>query len=440
MPYDDHLLPPRRDPTIGRALFDTNDSIGEINVAIFLVKTKRMPLGTSSLLLLLVIMLSASCGGRAGAAVVRGGAAVVGCVVRASVVVRGSCTGVGGSGGACSRGVVAASVAARGGGGVAVSVAARGGGGVAVGIAAARSGAAVAAGVAAARGGAAVAAGIAAARGGAVVAVGVARGSGGGASGGVGHRAFRGACGGGGARGGGAGAAARHCGVARVGYHVAACDAVGAVGVAVAGPRVGDAALIGHVSVADSDLGSLRSRSIGCAVEVYRLVGATHIVVVVVVRIVVGRGRHPSVAVNVIVVGASEVNWVVRTGVGIVGRNHPHKGRGGVGVMEPQIGGCAVHMARGVVEEPDGAEVDGHHDFLSGIGIVAVNPDFEELRVDSFGPCFVEEHVGLDFVFIAGINHQLVLRVQIVDRTHGLREGEVAQRTCRCCEHQSHKG
>ena len=403
MPCDDHLLPPRRDPTIGRALFDTNDSIGEINVAIFLVKTKRMPLGTSSLLLLLVIMLSASCGGRAGAVVVRGGAAVVGCVVRASVVVRGSCTGVGGSGGACSRGVVAASVAARG------------GGGVAVGIAAARSGAAVAAGVA--------------------------RGSGGGASGGVGHRAFRGACGGSGTRGGGAGAAARHCGVARVGYHVAGGSAVGAsVVVAVVGARVGDAALIGHVSVADSDLGSLRSRSIGCAVEVYRLVGATHIVVVVVVRIVVGRGRHPSVAVNVIVVGASEVNWVVWTGVGIVGRNHPHKGRGGVCVMEAQIGGSAVHMARGVVEEPDGAEVDGHHDFLSGIGIVAVNPDFEELRVDSFGPCFVEQHVGLDFVFIAGINHQLVLRVQIVDRTHGLREGEVAQRTCRCCEHQSHKG
>lgn len=173
--------------------------------------------------------------------------------------------------------------------------------------------------------------------------------------------------------------------------------------------------MIGHSCMAYCNGGALSARSVGGVVVVYWLIGTTHIVAVVVVGVVVRSGGHPTIAVYFVVIGANEVSRTMWASVGVVGRNHPAEGWGRMSVVEPQIGGGTIHTGRCVVEEPYGAEVDGHHDLFSCIGIVAVYPYFEELRVYSFCPCFIEQYVGLDFIFIAGIDHQLVLRVQVVD-------------------------
>ncbi len=182
----------------------------------------------------------------------------------------------------------------------------------------------------------------------------------------------------------------------------------------------GSTAVVAHTCMSYYNVRSLRTRGEGGVVVVYWLVGTAHMVVVVVVRIVVVVRGHPSVEVYIVVVGAMVVCGVMVTGVRMIGRMHPYKGGCGMGVMESEVGCGAVHMAGGIVEEPDGAEVDGHHHLFAGIGVVAVDPDLKELRVYTFGPSFVEYHVGLDLVFIACVDHQLVLRVEVVGGTQCL--------------------
>lgn len=143
-------------------------------------------------------------------------------------------------------------------------------------------------------------------------------------------------------------------------------------------------------------------------------------------------------AVHLVVVGACVAWTVVDASVGVVGRHGPsHRGppQASVGA-EPQVL-CRVVHASGAVE-PDALQVDGHIYLVARVGIVAVDPQLVECRVDAFCPHLVEEHVGLYFVVVAAVNHQLALAVEIVHRAFGLAAREVEHR-CGVGRHQGRK-
>ena len=133
-------------------------------------------------------------------------------------------------------------------------------------------------------------------------------------------------------------------------------------------------------------------------------------------------------AVHLVVVGACVARTVHYARVVVVGRHGPsHRGPPQASVSaEPQVL-CRVVHASGAVE-PDALQVDGHVYLVARVGIVAVDPQLVECRVDAFCPHLVEEHVGLYFVVVAAVNHQLALAVEVVHRAFGLAAREVEHR------------
>ncbi len=91
------------------------------------------------------------------------------------------------------------------------------------------------------------------------------------------------------------------------------------------------------------------------------------------------------------------------------------------------------------VDQVDAFEVDGHINFISSVGIPAVEPDFEERRADLLCPDFVNQAVGGQLVFIAAVNHNLVLIVEHRDCAGSLSVGEienVVSSCAQCCNYQ----
>ena len=115
-------------------------------------------------------------------------------------------------------------------------------------------------------------------------------------------------------------------------------------------------------------------------------------------------------------------------GKGTVGGHDPREGGQWAGVAETQCGGGAVHAGACLVVEPDAGEVDGHVDFVAGVGVEAVEPYFVELVVHAFGPNLVDEHVGLNLVVVAAVDHQFGLGVEVSHGAVGLAVGEIAYR------------
>ena len=165
----------------------------------------------------------------------------------------------------------------------------------------------------------------------------------------------------------------------------------------------------------------------------------THIVWRIVVRIVTGVRMMPTWLVDVIVVGVKESGGVETTLERTIGRHDPSESWKRTGIAEAQGGGSAVHTgSRGVVE-PYASEIQRHIDFVAGVGVETVEPNFVELGVDLFGPHFVDENVGLDFVVIAAVDHKLGLSVEVTDSALGLTEGEIANGVSRNAQSQRDK-
>ena len=147
--------------------------------------------------------------------------------------------------------------------------------------------------------------------------------------------------------------------------------------------------------------------------------------------------RHPSVTVDVIVVRAHISVAVYRPREGVVGWNIPRESRPAHRRMEAQILSGVVHPR--VTVQPHALQVEWHIDFIARIGVVAEDPDLVVRRVHSLLPHLVHQHVRLDLVIVAAINHDLALCVQVTHRPRGLRMREIPDRRGRGRQaHQRH--
>ena len=109
----------------------------------------------------------------------------------------------------------------------------------------------------------------------------------------------------------------------------------------------------------------------------------------------------------------------------VVGWHRPHKGgRGNVGAEAQILSGIVVTSS--CAWQPDAFQVHGHIYLFAGVAVVAEYPHFEELGIHAFCPHLVQYHVGLYFVGVATVYHQLVLCIQIAHRATHLAVGEVA--------------
>ena len=150
----------------------------------------------------------------------------------------------------------------------------------------------------------------------------------------------------------------------------------------------------------------------------------------------VGR-RHPSVTVYVVVVRPFVARAVVYAHIGAIGRYVPDEGRSVDAHRETQVLCCIVHLASAI--EPYRLQIQRQIDLVARVGIVAIHPDFIVGGVDALHPYLVDQHIRRQLVFVAGINHHLVLRVQVAYRPHSLAVREVMHTPCRHAQtHQSH--
>lgn len=116
----------------------------------------------------------------------------------------------------------------------------------------------------------------------------------------------------------------------------------------------------------------------------------------------VGRG-HPTMAVDIVVVGAGIACAMGHAGVGVVRRDVPDDG-GYSGIdAEAQVLGCVVHPSSAV--EPHALQVEGHVDFLSSIGVIAEEPNLIVGGIHALHPDIVDEDIGLNLIVIATIDH-----------------------------------
>lgn len=150
-------------------------------------------------------------------------------------------------------------------------------------------------------------------------------------------------------------------------------------------------------------------------------------------------GRAPAIAVDMMMVGvaAVEVRVVVVSHEGVVGRHGPVEVGHGHVAAEAEVLSGAVHASADGIVEPDATQVEGHINFLAGIGIETKQPYFVELAVDGFGPDLVDDDIGGQLVLEAAVDHQLVLSVESCGHSGGLLVGEVAYRigrSCKSCE------
>jgi hypothetical protein len=162
--------------------------------------------------------------------------------------------------------------------------------------------------------------------------------------------------------------------------------------------------------------GTFLARHVGLRWDRSGVAGMTVVVgVVVEVRIV---AIVPARAVDVIVVGVVVYHRTRRAHIVVIRRHGPSEGWTAVGGPEAQIGGRTIDIAIG--EQVDALQVDGHVNLVTGVGIVAIQPDFVERGADLLGPHLVDKAVGGQFVLIAAVDHQLVLIVQVSHCPRGL--------------------
>lgn len=146
----------------------------------------------------------------------------------------------------------------------------------------------------------------------------------------------------------------------------------------------------------------------------------------------------PARTVDVVVVGVVVCRRTSHTDEGIVGRHDPYEGWAAVCVFEAQILCRAVDVA--VLHQVDALEVDGHVDFFTCVGVVAIQPNLVERGADLLGPHLVDEHVGGQLVLVAAVNHQFVLTVEACYGARCLAVGEIEDVVCcncHCGHHQS---
>lgn len=84
-------------------------------------------------------------------------------------------------------------------------------------------------------------------------------------------------------------------------------------------------------------------------------------------------------------------------------------------------------------------QVERHVDFVAGVGIESVDPDFVVGGVDSLHPDIINQHVCLNLVVVAAVNHEFLLRVEIVHSARGLAVSEIVDTPGRGSQaHQDH--
>ena len=136
------------------------------------------------------------------------------------------------------------------------------------------------------------------------------------------------------------------------------------------------------------------------------------------------------------VIGHAEARTVHHAGVGVVARHIPSRRSCDVAAVEPQVLSSVVDVA--AAEKPYALQVERHIDFLARVGIVAEHPDLVERRVVALHPHVADEHIGLDFVIVATVDHHLLLRVQVAHRPLCLSEREEPDGIGRGCQAQHH--
>lgn len=136
--------------------------------------------------------------------------------------------------------------------------------------------------------------------------------------------------------------------------------------------------------------------------------------------------------VDIVVVSHRVSGTMQDAGIAVVGWDTPREVRRLHRRVEAQVL-CRVVNAPGAVE-PHASKVERHVNLVTGIGVVAIDPNLVVGRVDALHPNLVDEHIGLDFIIVAAVNHHLALRVEITHRALCLRQGEIAHRVCLCCE------
>jgi len=145
--------------------------------------------------------------------------------------------------------------------------------------------------------------------------------------------------------------------------------------------------------------------------------------------------RQPSILMHIVVIGADITRRVHHTYEGAVARHVPRKRRHSARVAETHIISGTVHVV--AIEKPYARQVYRHINLLAGVGIVAENPYFVVLTVDTFHPNIGKNHIGCKLVLIAAIDHQFGLSVQRCNHPRSLRMSEETDVVGRRGEQQS---
>ena len=148
-------------------------------------------------------------------------------------------------------------------------------------------------------------------------------------------------------------------------------------------------------------------------------------------------GRHPTIAVHVIVVGTRIDHGVGDPHIVAICRHSPND-VGSINLAaETQIFGSIEHAV--AMLQPYTVEVEGHKNLFARIGVITIDPQLVILTVYTLVPHLIEQHVGLQFVFVAAVNHHLVLRVEVLRHADCLRISKIVHRPCRSSHSGKHK-
>lgn len=142
------------------------------------------------------------------------------------------------------------------------------------------------------------------------------------------------------------------------------------------------------------------------------------------------RRRHPAMAVYVVVVATHITRTVYHACIRMVRRDIPREMRCPYRRAETQVLCSIVHAAGAI--QPHTLQVQWHVYLVACVSIVAENPQLVIGRVDPFCPDLIHEYVSLYLVFVAAVNHNFVLPIQVVYRAFRLASGEVMHRRG-CC-------
>lgn len=134
-------------------------------------------------------------------------------------------------------------------------------------------------------------------------------------------------------------------------------------------------------------------------------------------------GSHwgtPAIDMDIIVIGAVIDRRVGYTNKCVVVRHRPLDVGVGCVTLEAQEVGGAVETTVVVVVQPHASQVEGHKYLFSSIGVIAKEPYLIVVGIGSLHPDVRNDDVGLQFVFVAAVDDQFVLMLQVIDGTAGL--------------------